>query len=246
MANNVKTVELRESIQQILKGADLDTLSAKKVRRKLEEEFDVDFTERKEEIDKLVMKCITESSQQEDATDTSMESSPAKRKQTSNNKTNGKKEPVRNGSRSEDSDHQSSGSDVSLSEDEKEPQRKKKKVTDSPKASKDDAELARQLQEEEDIGGGRPRRKGTKKPPPPKKKKDDNEKKKKGGSSTYSKPCRLSPELAEVLGAEQDPKNKQYMICDTQLQKIFGKKRVRTFGMMKWLNNHIIKDGELL
>jgi upstream activation factor subunit UAF30 len=39
-----------------------------------------------------------------------------------------------------------------------------------------------------------------------------------------------------------DPKNKQFAICDPQLEKIIGVKRFRTFGMMKYLMPHFIKD----
>lgn len=38
----------------------------------------------------------------------------------------------------------------------------------------------------------------------------------------------------------QDPKNKQYAICDDDLMKVIGVKRFRTFGMMKYLKNHFV------
>jgi len=37
---------------------------------------------------------------------------------------------------------------------------------------------------------------------------------------------------------KKDPKNKQFAVCDEQLQKVFGVKRFRTFGMMKYLKSH--------
>ncbi|BFZ01074.1 hypothetical protein BsWGS_04113 [Bradybaena similaris] len=52
--------KLKKAIKEILKGADLDNLSTKKVRKMLEEKFKADFSERKKEIDKLVMKMIDE------------------------------------------------------------------------------------------------------------------------------------------------------------------------------------------
>lgn len=39
----------------ILKGADLETLSAKKVRQQLEQELGVDLSDRKKEIDAIIM-----------------------------------------------------------------------------------------------------------------------------------------------------------------------------------------------
>lgn len=37
-----------------------------------------------------------------------------------------------------------------------------------------------------------------------------------------------------------DPKNKQFAICDPELQKVMGVKRFRTFGMLKYLKDHFI------
>ncbi|XP_074642795.1 uncharacterized protein LOC141900005 isoform X2 [Tubulanus polymorphus] len=138
---------------------------------------------------------------------------------------------------------------------------KSQEVIDSGAESEDgDEALAKRLQEEEQNGGRRTR-KGK---PQPKAKKvtGKKEKKERKGTSTYSKPCRLSPALSEVVGANsmprsdvvkfmwnlvkernlKDPKNGQFMICDDQLHKIFGRKRLRTFGMMKFLKNHIFDD----
>lgn len=84
-----------------------------------------------------------------------------------------------------------------------------------------------------------------------------------GGKGTgYTKPYNLSPELAAICGAEAlprhevvkkvwaiikernlyDPKNKQYAICDSELQKVIGVKRFRTFGMLKYLKSHFLTD----
>jgi len=51
--------KLRREIQIILKDADLNTLSSKKVRQMLETLFKCDFTERKKEIDDILMSEIT-------------------------------------------------------------------------------------------------------------------------------------------------------------------------------------------
>jgi hypothetical protein len=51
--------KLRREIQLILKDADLNTLSSKKVRQMLENLFKCDFTERKKEIDDILMAEIT-------------------------------------------------------------------------------------------------------------------------------------------------------------------------------------------
>ena len=51
--------KLRREIQIILKDGDLNTLSSKKVRQMLEAVFQCDFTERKKEIDDILMAEIT-------------------------------------------------------------------------------------------------------------------------------------------------------------------------------------------
>jgi len=37
-----------------------------------------------------------------------------------------------------------------------------------------------------------------------------------------------------------DPKNRQFAICNDELLPVFGIKRFRTFGMMKYLKNHFL------
>uniref|UniRef100_A0A2M3Z8J3 Putative rna polymerase i transcription factor uaf n=1 Tax=Anopheles braziliensis TaxID=58242 RepID=A0A2M3Z8J3_9DIPT len=83
---------------------------------------------------------------------------------------------------------------------------------------------------------------------------------KKGGArgTGYTRPYTLSADLAALCGAESlprhevvkkiwtiikernlyDPKNKQFAICDAELQKVIGVKRFRTFGMLKYLKPH--------
>ncbi|CAL7944897.1 unnamed protein product [Xylocopa violacea] len=59
-ANNVSTEELCKEINGILKGSDLTTVSARKVRSQIEEKLGVDLSGRKREVDTLVMKSIQE------------------------------------------------------------------------------------------------------------------------------------------------------------------------------------------
>ncbi|XP_058454564.1 nucleolar transcription factor 1 [Malaya genurostris] len=79
-------------------------------------------------------------------------------------------------------------------------------------------------------------------------------------STGFTRPYTLSPELAAICGAESlprhevvkkvwaiikernlyDPKNKQFAICDSELQKVIGVKRFRTFGMLKYLKPHFL------
>ncbi|CAN7990335.1 unnamed protein product, partial [Ixodes hexagonus] len=52
--------ELRKAISGILDGADLDVLSSKKIRKQLEQKYGIDFSDRKKEIDGMVMELIAE------------------------------------------------------------------------------------------------------------------------------------------------------------------------------------------
>jgi hypothetical protein len=56
---SISADKLRHEIQLILRDADLNTLSSKKVRQMLENIFKCDFTERKKEIDDILMSEIT-------------------------------------------------------------------------------------------------------------------------------------------------------------------------------------------
>lgn len=79
-------------------------------------------------------------------------------------------------------------------------------------------------------------------------------------STGFTRPYQLSEALASVVGGDTmarhevvkkiwerikeknlyDPKNKQFAICDPELQKVMGVKRFRTFGMVKYLKNHFL------
>merc|ERR1712213_159915 len=80
--------------------------------------------------------------------------------------------------------------------------------------------------------------------------------------SGLTKPLNLSTELADLVGAKkgeklsrpevvkrlwahikteklQDPENKQYFVPDAKMQPIFGKEKIRAFGMAKFLKTHL-------
>ncbi|XP_037577348.2 uncharacterized protein LOC119460478 isoform X6 [Dermacentor silvarum] len=216
----VPVSELRKAISEMLDGADLDLLSSKKIRQQLEKKYGIDFTDRKKEIDGLVMELISEPKDKE-----------AEKAKTSTQQ---------NGAMSSASTAESSSSDG-----------------DDEEEQDDDEELARKLQDEEFKSRSRAVKKSrtAKKEPTKKAAKAPGTKR----ESAYSRKCALSPELAAVVGAEEmarsavvkkmwsivrernlfDPSNKQFAICDPQLMKVFGQKRVRMFGMMKYLKNHI-------
>jgi len=63
---DISTADLKKEIQGILKDADLDNTSAKKVRLQLQEKLEVDLADRKKEVDQLVMEVIDEQTQDDD------------------------------------------------------------------------------------------------------------------------------------------------------------------------------------
>ena len=60
------SAELKERIAEILKDADLETTSAKKVRTQLEEALVRDLTSRKEEIGKLIQEVMDENADEDE------------------------------------------------------------------------------------------------------------------------------------------------------------------------------------
>jgi len=183
--------KLRTTISEILETADLNTITAKKVRQQLEEQLDMDLADRKKEIDGMLMEILEE------------KQGGLKRK---------------GGSSSED-------------EEEEKPKKK-----------------GRKADSDSDSDSGKKKKKPAAKP------------KKAGGGTGFTKTCKLSPELSSIMGSDSmarhevvkkmwaiikeknlyDPKNKQFAICNAELLPVFGVKRFRTFGMMKYLKTHFV------
>lgn len=219
---DISAQELKTAIKEILKGTDLSTVTAKSVRSKLEEKLDTDLSTRRKEIDAIIM---AEFEDQVSSEEVSEDEAPkaSKRKAADNSDSDDVPED-------KDDDYQPSSA--------KKTKKTKSKAKKRKNESGDD-------ESDEDWG---------------KKKKAP----KKGGGkkqSAFTRSFKLSPELADVVGAEimprhevvkklwavikerelQDPKNKQFAICDEQLLKVFGIKRFRTFGMMKFLKDHFVE-----
>ncbi|PIK52396.1 putative upstream activation factor subunit spp27 [Apostichopus japonicus] len=238
---------IRKEIANILKDADLSSLSSKKVRKLLEESFKLDLSSRKKEVDKVLMEELAKVEKAGGDADEDEDERQEEEKT---------KETVEDGSQSDSS--------FETPEDMSPPESKKQKVSHKQPEIIGDEELARRLQEEDT---GRRTRHGNQRHAhkKAKKSKTKSERSKKGVKTGYNSDMVLSPELAEIMGTEKmsrsevvkrmwqivkerelaDPKNKQFHICDDQLLKVFGTKRVRTFSMMKYLKRHI-KDPDLL
>ncbi|XP_077867798.1 uncharacterized protein LOC100378479 isoform X2 [Saccoglossus kowalevskii] len=214
---SLTSAQIRDGVKEILKHADLTTMSAKKVRRTLEDKYDVDLFDRKKEIDQIVMSTITATTTSE-----SEKESPSK-------KSNDEELPTKDEDTSLD-DKEVDSDSSSLGEVEDEPPKKKikkQKVKTKPERSKpaktekkksaeivsdcdsdvestqNDEEMARKLQEEEENGGRVTRNRNAKRTEPPKptpKRKPKTERK---GKSGYSAEMVLSHELAEIVGTNR-------------------------------------------
>jgi upstream activation factor subunit UAF30 len=248
----ISTNALLSRIKALLKGANLETMTTKKVRQQLESEFNTNLDDRKKEIAKMVESIINESSDEDG------DNNQNQNGQSSDSEPIVDRKPVV-------TKKSSVGSKV------------KKQRSSSPSsasdADNDDAELARKLQEEEESANKRTTRNrgsskssSTKKTKKVKKRKTEDDSSgdektaKKRKASGYMRSIPLSDAMAEFTGETElprsqvvkriwdyckeknlmDPKNKQFAICDNELLKVIGVKRFRLFGMMKLLTKHFI------
>ncbi|CAF3567224.1 unnamed protein product [Rotaria sp. Silwood1] len=230
----VSADKLRREIQIILKDADLNTLSSKKVRQMLETIFQCDFTERKKEIDDILMAEITT----RDMMPVPVNPTNIEQNQINNNI---QCQTLDDNSETKPNQIQSNNSD-----------------NNQQQAKKSDEELAMEIHQQENRPSLRRTVSSTststvyKKPTTPSLKIERRR-------TCYNKELDLSDQLASVVGGHQmprsevvkrmwvyfkqhnllDPINKQYINCDETLAKLFGRRRVRAFGMLKELSRHM-------
>jgi len=225
------------SIKEILAAGNLAELTLKKVIRALSVKHDCDLTSRKREIDAMLLTEINAMQKNGNKADTSSDESdsdgpadapPPYKKANSSTKNGAAK-----------------GEDASAS---------------SADEEIDDEKVAREMHSSLNERSMRHRKDTSKKSKPQKERK----KPMRAGGSAYSRECVLSEDLAAVMGTERmprhevvkrmwaifrernmmDPKNKQWVICDQQLERIFKVPKFKAFGMMKYLKHHI-KDADL-
>lgn len=260
--SDISKEDLKKEIQDILKDADLDNTSAKKVRLQLQEKLECDLTERKKEVDALVMEVIDEQTQddegeedEDEEEDEEEEEEEKPRKKTVSRK--------RADSDSDDDEEPSDGGGSDYEPDEPVKIKKSPKKAGGKKKNKFGSD---QESSGEEWNGGSSKKKAA---PKRRKKKadsdddDDDEKPKKkrksGGKNGFTMPLKLSEELADIVGADemprhevvkrmwayikennlQDPKNKQMIKVDEKLSKIVPTKKFRGFGMTKFLKDHM-------
>lgn len=268
MSSEISKAELKKEIQDILKDADLDNTSAKKVRLQLQEKLDVDLTERKKEVDQLVMEVIDEQThddgeeeEDEDEEEEEEDSPPPKKKSTSKPRKRAASDSGSDYESEEEAPSDGGGSDYEPDEPVKIKKGRKSGGSKKAKYGSDDESSG------EEWGGSK--KSSAKKSKTKKKKSQDSDdsdyekpKKKKstpGGKNGYTAPVKLSPDLADIVGGDemprhevvkrmwvyikennlQDPKNKQMIKCDDKLSKVIPTKKFRGFGMAKFLKDHM-------
>jgi len=253
MADDPSKADLKKEIQVILKGADLDHMSAKQVRQELQEKLDCDLADRKKEVDELVMEVIDEQEDEDEEEDDEEE--------------NYAEEEDDEAEKSEDDESEEEGPPSDGGGSDYEP-------NDKPAAKKAATKRAAEW-----GGAAKNKKKATlfMTATPKRKKKcsdDDSDddfkpkkkKKKAGGGGAkaigWTFPIKLSEQLAEVVGGDempryevltrmwayikennlQDPNNKQLIVCDEKLSNLFPLKKFRGFGMTKFLKEHMNVD----
>jgi len=213
--SDLTTEDLKAEVKAILKGADLSTVTAKVVRKQIEEKLGVDLVDRRKEIDAFIMAEVEEKvTSEEEVSEEEVEEEPAaKRKKAADSDEDDyspapkKKAPAKRGPKG----RKKKGDDSDEEWGKKKKTAKKsggpKKATAFTKSYKLSAELG------ELVGNDiMPRHEVVKK------------------MWAYIKENKL-----------QDPENKQFAVCNDTLLKIIGVKRFRTFGMMKYLKDHFIE-----
>ncbi|XP_053695454.1 uncharacterized protein LOC128742976 [Sabethes cyaneus] len=242
--------ELRKEIAVILKDANLEETAAKKVRLQLEANLNCDLSTRKKEVDDLVMEYVNaqdESGEEEEEEDDEEEEEEEKPVKKVEKKPAGR--PKKKKSEDEDEDDDDSDDNAGKKKGKRGapakrgPAKKKKRGSDSDEDSDGSGES------DDDYKPNKVPKGAAKKGPTTGRK-----------STGFTRPYTLSPELAAICGADSlprhevvkkvwaiikernlyDPKNKQFAICDSELQKVIGVKRFRTFGMLKYLKPHFL------
>jgi upstream activation factor subunit UAF30 len=232
--------KLRREIQIILKDADLNTLSSKKVRQMLEALFKCDFTERKKEIDDILMSEITTRDTTQTNNDEQDDNDDDAQIQTSDDEKPAPSHTKKNKKQQRRTNHNNNNNNQQTTS-----------------IAKSDEELAMEIHQQENRPSLRHSR--------PIKSTSSLSSKKTGTikverrKTSYNKELDLSDQLASVVGGNQmprsevvkrmwayfkehnllDPHNKQFVNCDETLAKLFGRKRIRAFGMLKDLTKHM-------
>eukprot|EP00095_Tigriopus_kingsejongensis_P000727 maker-scaffold338_size202645-snap-gene-1.16 protein:Tk00727 transcript:maker-scaffold338_size202645-snap-gene-1.16-mRNA-1 annotation:"upstream activation factor subunit uaf30" len=253
--------ELKRKVEAILKEADLETTSNKKVRMQLEADLKADLTTRKEEINKIIQEVMNEMDSEdeeadgdeddEEAADDDEEPAEPEVKKAKNGAASKAKAPLAKAQPAKAAAAKAAPATKAAPAKAAAAKAAAAKTTPAktagakakPTDSDEDDEPEAEGEKAEDEKGE----------PKPKKKRGG------GGGGGFIKPLKLSEDLAAIVGQEsaprhevvkqvwayiklhnlQDPKNKQFAKCDDKLLKVIGQKKFRCFGMAKFLKDHM-------
>ncbi|KAM3086555.1 hypothetical protein ACMFMG_000686 [Clarireedia jacksonii] len=256
-----ETTRYATIIDKILKEGDLNTISAKQIRKDLQDELGFDLSDKKDAIKALIMERFDEASKDTPEASTSPSATNG------HSKTEDKDEDSQNSSPK----HEDGESDGYTSPPKKKAKREK---------HDDDAKLAAMLQAQENSrtrstrGGGTKRGAAVKKSTPKKKKSSakvkatddsdvelnsDGEPKEVVRKGGFHKQYHLSAALADLVGEPtlsrpqvvkkiwehikandlQDPDDKRQIICDAKMYSVFSTQKVHMFTMNKLLGKQL-------
>jgi upstream activation factor subunit UAF30 len=254
-------------VLDLLQTSDLDKVSARQIRKQIQKERNIDFGPQKAQFDKFITDLYLKISEKtmtfasKSIPTFPPQSIPTPPRPTHHNvipsvvKNVDVKEEVVEDARTlspltkYDSELDPDQAPTPPSRTKKKPQSFKKAKNAKPVPSEDDGDLLFESEDNEVLSPMRrktPRKKTSSQP----------------NNTGWNKPCKLSPQLAALLGEEelsrpqvvkriwvyikqnelQDPDDKRYIVPDEKLFTVLGVERVQFMTMNKYLTKHIIKN----
>jgi len=254
----VDEARLRQRLETLVKEIDLDNETAKTVRQRLEKEFGCDLSSHKKFIGRALDEIITGGS------DGVGDDGVAEEKKEQVKKEKVKKEKKEKVKKEKKEKKESKKGSKKASKKAKEEEEEEDEEDDDTESA--DRKLAEQIAVEE--GSYRPRRRVAQaildKSEARRKKEIRAAERRSTREKKPPKPMWLSPALRSFLGVEeasrgevvkmvwdyikkhelQNPANKREILCDANMQEIFGKK-VTMFSMNKVLSKHIKRPDQM-
>nr|GEW16774.1 hypothetical protein [Tanacetum cinerariifolium]GEW16775.1 hypothetical protein [Tanacetum cinerariifolium] len=239
--------ELLKHLHNVLKTSDLDTATAATVRRRLEEQLDIDLSEKKTYIRKQIDLYLQSHYTNDNNNDGNKDDDEEEEKDLGNVKEEEIDDDVGGSGNVSPKDDESEEGESEGEESEDETDEEEEDTLDY--ISLNEAISLRLVHENMDMLFSIVISKRKKTTP--------NGKKRGGGG--FSKPCALSPQLQKLVGEPemartevvkkiwvyikekdlQNPKNKRKILCDDTLHDIFRVKSIDMFQMNKALSKHI-------
>ncbi|KAG5447890.1 upstream activation factor subunit [Clonorchis sinensis] len=213
-------VELLTRVESILRNADLEKTTSRKVRNELEEYFGVDLSSHKQKIEKMILSTMSKqarhstSGQNEDSPEQSQEDSDAESSESASSSVGSSPKPKKR--RQPADEDMARAVHASANGMRKRPSSGKPKVERRSSGSGKSG-FTRPLGLSDEMSAY-------------------------VGQKTMSR-AELVKRFWSLAKENNlfDPDNKQYVICNEDWQRLFGQKRFRMFGIAKHLKRHILE-----